>query len=397
VSNSVLITGAFGQVGKRCTEILLSRGRTIVATDLRTDTVVATADEIGRGKHPGRLTTVYADLLDAAVIGNLIAEHEPSAIIHLAGMYSPPSYRNPRLARRINVEGTTNLVRAAESLSVPPLLVFASSAAVYGSRNPYRYPERITAQTPVNPIDQYGEDKVLGQAVIEGSALPYALLRLGGITSPDGAANLDTNYLLLMRATPGDNRLHTVDARDVALAFANAVDRGHTIDGKRCSSPATTHTCTCTAMSKTTYSKRSASGASAPKPACRVTPRTIVGGPSPGGSTRPNRKLCSITTAMTGHKRSRGSLSPKADPFARFCKQWVRCCGRSCVRPWLPSAGSSDADVMPTRGLSSPPSTDLRCWRQATKHHGGERQPSNSSEESGCRACAPGRLVQPSG
>jgi nucleoside-diphosphate-sugar epimerase len=194
--------------------------------------VVATADEIGRGKHPGRLTTVYADLLDAAVIGNLIAEHEPSAIIHLAGMYSPPSYRNPRLARRINVEGTTNLVRAAESLSVPPLLVLASSAAVYGSRNPYRYPERITAQTPVDPIDQYGEDKVLAEAVIEGSALPYALLRLGGIISPDGAANLDTNYLLLMRATPGDNRLHTVDARDVALAFANAVDRGHTIDGK---------------------------------------------------------------------------------------------------------------------------------------------------------------------
>jgi nucleoside-diphosphate-sugar epimerase len=232
VSNSVLITGAFGQVGKRCTEILLSRGRAVVATDLRTDTVVATADEIGRGKHPGRLTTVYADLLDAAVIGNLIAEHEPGAIIHLAGMYSPPSYRNPRLARRINVEGTTNLVRAAESLSVPPLFVFASSAAVYGSRNPYRYPERITAQTPVNPIDQYGEDKVLAEAVIEGSALPYALLRLGGIISPDGAENLDTNYLLLMRATPGDNRLHTIDARDVALAFANAVDRGHTIDGK---------------------------------------------------------------------------------------------------------------------------------------------------------------------
>jgi nucleoside-diphosphate-sugar epimerase len=232
VSNPVLITGAFGQVGKRCTEILLSRGRTVVATDLRTDPVVATADELGRGQHPGTLRTVYADLLDAAVIGNLIAMHEPGAIIHLAGMYSPPSYRNPRLARRVNVEGTTNLVQAAKSLSVPPLVVFASSAAVYGSRNPYRYPERITTQTPVNPIDQYGEDKVLAEAVIKASALPYALLRLGGIISPDGAANLNSDYLLLMRATPGDTRLHTVDARDVALAFANAVDRGDTIDGK---------------------------------------------------------------------------------------------------------------------------------------------------------------------
>ncbi|WAJ44411.1 NAD(P)-dependent oxidoreductase [Mycobacterium sp. Aquia_216] len=232
MSNPVLITGAFGQVGKRCTEILLSRGRTVIATDLRTDTVVAIADKLGRGKHPGTLKTVYADLLDAAFMADLIAEQEPSAIVHLAGMYSPPSYRNPRLARRVNVEGTTNLVRAAESLSVPPLVVFASSAAVYGSRNPYRYPERITAQTPVNPIDQYGEDKVLAEAVIQASALPYALLRLGGIISPDGAANLNSDYLLLMRATPGDTRLHTIDARDAALAFANAVDRGDIIDSK---------------------------------------------------------------------------------------------------------------------------------------------------------------------
>jgi nucleoside-diphosphate-sugar epimerase len=232
VSSPVLITGAFGQVGKRCTEILLSRGRTVIATDLHTDAVVAAAEALARATHPGVLQTVYADLLDAAAINDLVAEHKPSAIIHLAGMLSPPSYRNPRLARRVNVDGTTNVVQAAKALPVPPLLVFASSAAVYGSVNPYRYPERITAQTPLNPIDQYGEDKVLAEAVIAGSGLPHALLRLGGVVAPDGAANLNSDYLLLMRATPGDNRLHTVDARDVALAFANAVDRAATINGK---------------------------------------------------------------------------------------------------------------------------------------------------------------------
>ncbi|MFP5340343.1 MAG: NAD(P)-dependent oxidoreductase, partial [Gammaproteobacteria bacterium] len=39
-------------------------------------------------------------------------------------------------------------------------------------------------------------------------------------------------YLLLMRATPRDNRLHAVDARDAALAFANATERGPAINGK---------------------------------------------------------------------------------------------------------------------------------------------------------------------
>jgi hypothetical protein len=35
-----------------------------------------------------------------------------------------------------------------------------------------------------------------------------------------------------MRSMPSDNRMHAVDARDVALAFANGVDRGATIAGK---------------------------------------------------------------------------------------------------------------------------------------------------------------------
>ena len=155
----------------------------------------------------------------------VVDRHQPAAIVHLAAIVNPPSYRNPRLARKVNVDGTRNVVRAGLALSEPPLIVFASSAAVYGSRNPIRCPERITGDTPVNPIDQYGEDKVLAEAIIANSGLPHAILRLAGVVSPDGSANLDSDYLVLMRATPADNRMHSVDARDVALAFANAVDR----------------------------------------------------------------------------------------------------------------------------------------------------------------------------
>ncbi|WP_280258226.1 NAD-dependent epimerase/dehydratase family protein [Nocardia wallacei] len=232
MTGTVLVTGAFGQVGKRCAEILLSRGRTVVATDLRTEATSAVADGMAAHGHPGTLHTAYADLLDDAAVGALVAEHRPGAIVHLAAMYSPRSYRNPALARRISVDGTTALVRAARALPEPPLLVYASSAAVYGSRNPYRYPELITPDTAVRPIDQYGEDKVLTEAVVTGSGLPHAILRLAGVLSPDGTAGLNGDYLLLMRATPGDNRLHGVDARDVATAFANAVDRRAAIDGK---------------------------------------------------------------------------------------------------------------------------------------------------------------------
>ncbi|RAU97397.1 NAD(P)-dependent oxidoreductase [Mycobacterium colombiense] len=230
--DTVLVTGAFGQVGKRCTQILLDRGRTVVAMDLRNDNTVAVEKELAAGAQPGTLIPAYTDLLDAEAVNALIATHEPGAIVHLAAIVSPPSYRNPELARRVNVGGTENLLTACAALPRPPLFLMASSAAVYGSRNPYRQPERITPDTPVNPIDQYGQDKVLAEAAIRGSGLPYALYRLAGVISPDTQAGINGDYLTLMRSMPSDNRIHAVDARDVALAFANGVDREDSISGK---------------------------------------------------------------------------------------------------------------------------------------------------------------------
>ena len=84
----------------------------------------------------------------------------------------------------------------------------------------------------MDPIDQYGQDKVLAEAAVRASGLPHALFRLGGVISPDNQSSINGDHLLLMRSMPGDNRMHAVDARDVALAFANGVDREATIDGK---------------------------------------------------------------------------------------------------------------------------------------------------------------------
>lgn len=229
--DTVLVTGAFGQVGKRCTQILLDRGKTVVAMDLRNDKTVAVEQELSGGRHAGALIPAYVDLLDPAAVRGLVGEHHPGAIVHLAAVISPPSYRNPTLARKVNVGGTENLLAAAAALPHPPLFHMASSAAVYGSRNPYRFPDRITPDTPVNPIDQYGEDKVLAETAIRASGLPYALYRLGGVISPD-TQGVNSDHLVLMRSIPGDNRIHTVDARDVALAFANGVDRQPSISGK---------------------------------------------------------------------------------------------------------------------------------------------------------------------
>jgi nucleoside-diphosphate-sugar epimerase len=228
--STVLVTGAMGQVGKRVTQLLLDRGRTVVALDLRNPATEKVARSFRTGS--GSLVPAYVDLLDADGLTALLAEHRPEAILHLAAAVAPLAYEKPQLARRVNRDGTANLLAAAVAQGTRPLFVEASSASVYGSRNPHTHADRLTAATPTNPIDCYGEDKVAAERLVAASGLPHASLRLGGIISPDLARNAGPAYDVMRRAFPGDQRIHAVDARDVALAFANAADRGAAIDGK---------------------------------------------------------------------------------------------------------------------------------------------------------------------
>ena len=69
-------------------------------------------------------------------VGRLVSEVSPSVIVHLAAVIPPPLYKNPGLARKVNVGATVALVRAAEAQPNPPRFVQASSNAVYGSAIP---------------------------------------------------------------------------------------------------------------------------------------------------------------------------------------------------------------------------------------------------------------------
>ncbi len=91
-----LVTGAFGQVGKRCAEILLGRGHTVIAMDLDNDTSAAAATTLAAAAHPGTLIPEFTDLTDADAVASVVRLHRPTAIVHLAAIVNPPSYRNPR-------------------------------------------------------------------------------------------------------------------------------------------------------------------------------------------------------------------------------------------------------------------------------------------------------------
>ncbi|WP_372758212.1 NAD-dependent epimerase/dehydratase family protein [Litorivivens sp.] len=219
---TVLLSGAFGQVGKRCLDILLARNYRVIAVELRNSKTESIA--AARQSAHDNLVVAFADLLDRGAVDTLFRHYCPDAVIHLAAICSPPCYLNPSLARRVNVDATRHLLEAAVQSGKQPLFAYASSSAVFGSRNPFLHPHGVDDSTPVKPIECYGRDKVDSENLVIQSGLPYAVLRLAGVLSPDGLGNMKGEYLLLTRATPGDTRVHGVDARDAALAFANAIE-----------------------------------------------------------------------------------------------------------------------------------------------------------------------------
>ena len=218
MSDTVLVTGGFGLVGSATVRHLAAEGRTVVAADLDTPANVQKA-----GALPDGVDARWADLTDPAAVDRLLAAVSPAAIIHLAAVIPPPIYRNAKLAKKVNVDATKELVRAAEAMPNPPRFVQASSNAVYGSRNPHRNNGPVRADTPPRAVDLYSATKLEAEEHVRASSLEWVVLRLGGVISVDPKAiPFSTDALYFESVLPTDGRIHTVDVRDVAAAFAAA-------------------------------------------------------------------------------------------------------------------------------------------------------------------------------
>lgn len=218
-SGPVLVTGALGLVGSAVVPQIAGEERRVVATDL---------DVPANRKKASRLTATpgvairWCDLTDSSAVEALLRGVQPSAIVHLAAIIPPLCYARRAVARKVIVDATGTLVRAASALPSPPRFVLASSIAVYGARNPHRSTEPLTAETPVNPSDLYGALKVEAEAAVTASDLDWVILRLGGVLPATPWRDFDVDMMHFEATLPADGRLQTVDVRDVACAFSAA-------------------------------------------------------------------------------------------------------------------------------------------------------------------------------
>ena len=113
---------------------------------------------------------ITADSRVRTVIGDLQATlpelGEADVIFHLAGVVSGAAEADFDLGMRTNVDGTRALLEHARRQRVPPVLVFASSLAVFGSDPAIGPIGIVNDETLPRPQSSYGIQKFVGEQFV---------------------------------------------------------------------------------------------------------------------------------------------------------------------------------------------------------------------------------------
>ncbi len=146
---TALITGIAGFCGSYLAELLAGQGWHVVGLD-----VAADAGE--RLRRLGLDSAVWqADLADAAVLQQIVAEVRPDQIYHLAALTNPAAPY--RALYEANVYGTIHLLEAAHAAAPETRVLLAGSSAQYGPTQPHENP--IDEAQEFRPITQYAVTK----------------------------------------------------------------------------------------------------------------------------------------------------------------------------------------------------------------------------------------------
>lgn len=215
-----LITGISGFVGKHLRETLLHDGWDVFGFDIRPE---------GENVFAG-------DLSDRAALTRAVADCQPDAVFHLAGIIKSS---DSQAFYTSNLFGTLNLLDAVMQVEKRPKLVLASSSAVYGLTKSAR---PITERSPLRPVTEYAVSKVAQETAAlryhYAFGLPVIIVRmfnlLGPGQSPDLVCSAFARQIALAENSDQteivtgslDARRDFVDVRDAVRAFEMLTEKG---------------------------------------------------------------------------------------------------------------------------------------------------------------------------
>ncbi len=148
-SDTILVTGACGQIGSELVLALRKRYSNVIASDLK--------DATGELKDSG--TFVKLDALHKPGLTEVVKKHGVNQIYHLAAILSATGEQNPELAWRINMKSLRNMLDVSIEHGITKMF-FPSTIAVFGPTTPR---ENTPQYTVMEPNTIYGISKQAGE------------------------------------------------------------------------------------------------------------------------------------------------------------------------------------------------------------------------------------------
>ena len=167
----IVITGGAGFLGARLARTLLKQGKLSLAgapaQPIERITLVDRAGAPADLAADARITTVTGDLnAQLAADADATVWREADAIFHLAAAVSGECEADFDLGMRSNFAATHALLEKVRTLGTKPVLVFASSLAVFGDSPEQPLPKVIEDHTLPTPQTSYGIQKFIGEQLV---------------------------------------------------------------------------------------------------------------------------------------------------------------------------------------------------------------------------------------
>lgn len=155
MSEKVLVIGACGQLGTELVESLrnIYGEANVIASDIR------------KSDHDVFKTGPFEtlDVLDKSRLGELMGQHKPAQVYHLAALLSATAEAKPKLGWTLNMDGLFNVLDAAVDFNTGRVY-WPSSIAVFGPHTPA---DNTPQDCVMDPNTVYGISKLAGERYCE--------------------------------------------------------------------------------------------------------------------------------------------------------------------------------------------------------------------------------------
>jgi len=150
---NILVTGGAGFIGSHTCEALLKKGFPTICIDNLDDYYDPKIKNknIKNALENPKFTFYKKDITNCEDIKNIFRNHNITKIIHLAakaGVRS--SFKNPELYKKVNVNGTLNLLNLAKDFKVKNF-IYGSSSSVYGINKKIPFSEEDETNNQISP------------------------------------------------------------------------------------------------------------------------------------------------------------------------------------------------------------------------------------------------------